>query len=280
MKILLEKYVAIATGEAKGKIFQIYHYHPILHLAYFPGPPEQLIPVDELELINMPFPYWRKEGGSSFYFYPEEGTIQCDTLPINEQIKLCRLRILRAKTFLDLHERNFKANLGSRGKTEIKRSANHLFYLRELEHENQLLGLLERIVPPQPLTKEKRQKLLQEYIAKNPDKTPGANIATSREQILQTTQPQEKLIFAPTEKLKKKPGRPRGAKNVVEASGWLDIKTSKDGTKTFYYCYKVNHWTDEKISISSSKFTEIEQLIKDNYPVKQIIDHILGGKVK
>ncbi|NEQ39199.1 MAG: hypothetical protein F6K40_24275 [Okeania sp. SIO3I5] len=51
------QYLAIATGDSKGQIFKLHNYDKHLQAAYFPGHPQQLIPLDELELINMPFLY-------------------------------------------------------------------------------------------------------------------------------------------------------------------------------------------------------------------------------
>ncbi|NEO55916.1 MAG: hypothetical protein F6K54_24320 [Okeania sp. SIO3B5] len=105
--------------------------------------------------------------------------------------------------------------------------------------ESKLSALLGTIIPITKPNKNTILKLEQEFITKNRPKIAGGNIAAPREEILQTTQSQEKLIFPPTTKLKKKPGRPRGAKNTISASGWIDHRKAKDGSDTIYYCHHI-----------------------------------------
>ncbi len=95
---------------------------------------------------------------------------------------------------------------------------------------------------------------------------------------MQTAQPQEKLIFYPATKLNKKTGRPRGSKNAIPASGWVEEKTNKDCTKSYVYRWNVCHWTKDGLDIPAEKLAEVEQLIKDNYPIEQIKQYLLGSK--
>ncbi|GGA56051.1 hypothetical protein CYANOKiyG1_76830 [Okeania sp. KiyG1] len=145
--------------------------------------------------------------------------------------------------------------------------------------EHKLRDLLQNIIP---ITKPDRNTLLkleQEFITKNRPEIAGGNIAPPREEILQTTQPHEKLIFPPTAKLKKKPGRPRGAKNTIPASGWIDNRPHKDGTITYYYCHHICKWMVDKTEVSARTLPEIKHLIKENYPISQIKEYLLGSRV-
>ncbi|MGD1712862.1 hypothetical protein, partial [Dapis sp. BLCC M172] len=100
MKILHQQFAKITAGEFTGKIFQLNHYHQHLHVAYFPGPPEQLISINDLKLILLPFPYWRTQGEGMVIFTEHPNSKRCDTLPYGEQISLSANRILKLKTHI------------------------------------------------------------------------------------------------------------------------------------------------------------------------------------
>ena len=108
MKILHQQYARITAGEFSGKIFQLNHYHQHLHVAYFPNPPEQLISIDELELVSIPFPYWRTQGEGMIMWTEQLNSKRCDTLPYGEQISLSAERVLKVKTHLKLHKEKLK----------------------------------------------------------------------------------------------------------------------------------------------------------------------------
>lgn len=278
MKTLLNKYFKITTGEFSGKIFQLNHYHQHLHLAYFPGPPEQLISIDELELVILPFPYWRTKGEGMILLTEQPNSKRSDTLPIPEQISLSASRVLKLKTHLKLQKEKLKKTRKIVGTAEEPGDQLYRFLERERIIESKLGDLLGNIIPIAKPNKNTLLKLEQDYITKNRPKIAGGNIAPPREEILQTTQPQEKLIFPPATKLKKKPGRPRGAKNTIPASGWIDIRKAKDGSEIIYYCHHECRWIVDKTEISAAKLPEIEHLIKENYPINQIKEYLSGSK--
>ncbi|NEO55917.1 MAG: hypothetical protein F6K54_24325 [Okeania sp. SIO3B5] len=118
MKILHQQFVKITTGEFSGKIFQLNHYHQHLHLAYFPGPPEQLISIEELELVPLPFPYWRTKGEGMIVWVDKPNSKRCDILPISEQISLSASRVLKLKTHIKLHKEQLKKSRRKIGTVE------------------------------------------------------------------------------------------------------------------------------------------------------------------
>ncbi len=130
MKILHQQFAKITAGEFAGKIFQLNHYHQHLHVAYFPGPPEQLIHINDLEFIHPPFPYWRTKGENMLVWTEQPDSKRCDTLPYGQQISLSAERILRLKTHIKLHKAALK-------KARRKPGGNE-------EPEDQLSRLLER----------------------------------------------------------------------------------------------------------------------------------------
>ncbi|NEN90806.1 MAG: hypothetical protein F6K48_18565 [Okeania sp. SIO3H1] len=279
MKILHQQFAKITTGEFKGKIFQLNHYHQHLHVAYFPGPPEQLISIENLKLVPMPFPYWRTKGEGMMVWTDQPNSKRCDTLPIPEQISLSASRVLKLKTHIKLHKEKLKKTRKNFGGVEEVDDQLYRFLERERVMECKLKGLLGSIIPITQPNKNTILKLEQEFITKNRPKMPGGNIAPPREEILQTTNTQEKPIFPPATKLKKKPGRPRGAKNTIPASGWIDIRKAKDGSDTIYYCHHTCKWLVDKIEISPGKLPEIQSLIEQNYSISQIKEYLLGSKV-
>ncbi len=277
MKILHQQYAKITAGGFSGKIFQLNHYHQHLHVAYFPGPPKQLIHIDNLELVHPPFPYWRTQGEGMIIFTEQPNSKRCDTLPYGEQISLSASRIIKLKTHIKLHKEKLKkARRNLRVKEEPE---DQLYRLLERERtlEFKLKSFLESIIPMVPPGKNVLLKLEEHYINKSSSKNTGGNITPAREEILQTTHSQEKLIFPPVAKLKKKPGRPRGSKNAIPASGWVDIRQTKDGSNTIYYCYHICKWTIDRIEVSNSKLPQLEQLIKEHYPIEQIKKYLLGS---
>ncbi len=279
MKILHQQFAKITAGEFSGKIFQLNHYHQHLHIAYFPGPPEQLIHIDDLELVSMPFPYWRTQGEGMMVWTEQPNSKRCDTLPYGEQISLSAERVLKLETHIKLHKEKLKKARRNLGFKEEPDDQLYRLLKRERVMESKLGDLLGNIVPITPPNKNTLQKLEQDYIANNPQKMAGGNIAPPREEILPTTQPREKLIFPPATKLKKKAGRPRGAKNTIPASGWVDIRKAKDGSDTIYYCHHICKWTVDRTEIPRGKLPEVEHLIKENYPINQIKEYLLGSRV-
>ncbi|MDY7005035.1 MAG: hypothetical protein SWX82_14115 [Cyanobacteriota bacterium] len=243
-----------------------------------PGPPEQLISIEELELITLPFPYWRTKGEGMIVWTEQPNSKRCDTLPIPEQISLSASRVLKIKTHLKLHKETLKKSRRKLVTVEGLDDQLYRFLERERILEYKLRDLLKDIVPVTPPNKNTILKLEQDFITKNRPKNTGGNIAPPREEILQTTQPQEKLIFPPATKLKKKPGRPRGVKNTIPASGWIDNRPNKDGTITYYYCYHICKWTTDRVEVSVGKLPEIKHLIKENYPINQIKEYLLGSR--
>ncbi|MEM1167842.1 MAG: hypothetical protein AAGJ08_01800 [Cyanobacteria bacterium P01_H01_bin.35] len=277
MKILHQQFAKITAGEFAGKIFQLNHYHQHLHVAYFPGPPEQLISINDLELISMPFPYWRTQGEGMIIFTEQPNSKRCDALPYGEQISLSAARVLKLKTHIKLHKDKLKKSRRNLSTGEESPDQLYRFLERERVIESKLSALLGNIIPISKPDKELLLKLEKDFITKNDIKPARANIANPVGEILQTTQPQEKLIFPPATKLKKKPGRPRGAKNVIPPSGWVEEKPNKDGTKSYVYRWNVCHWTKDGLDIPRGKLAEVQQLIKENYPIEQIKNYLLGS---
>lgn len=195
MKILHQQFAKISAGEFSGKIFQLNHYHQHLHVAYFPGPPEQLISIDDLELVNLPFPYWRTKGEGMMVWTDQPNSKRCDTLPIPEQISLSADRVLRIKTHIKLHKEKLKKSRRKIGTAEEPEDQLYGFLERERVLESKLGTLLRNIIPITQPNKNTLLKLEQELITKNRPKMPGGNIAPPREEILQTTNTQEKPIF-------------------------------------------------------------------------------------
>lgn len=167
MKILMGKYFAIATADLKGQIFELNHYHKHLQAAYYRGPLQQLIPLDELEPINMPFPYWRRQKDECLESYPEPGTIECDTLPVQEQINLCRERINLLQLSLSVCKKNIKKYHRKNEEQYLTNCKLHDFISKEIRQENRFILLLKRIVPNTPLSLATKQKIEQDFIAKH-----------------------------------------------------------------------------------------------------------------
>ncbi|MDE5075772.1 MAG: hypothetical protein O4749_06855 [Trichodesmium sp. St5_bin2_1] len=168
MKILHQQFAKIVVGKFAGKIFQLNHYHQHLHVAYFPGPPEQLISITELELISMPFPYWRTQGEGMIFFTEQLDSKRCDTLPYGEQISLSASRILHLQTHIKLHKERLKKARRDLGVDKEALEQLCWFLERERVMESKLSNLLGNIVSVTKPDMIILQELERNYIINNP----------------------------------------------------------------------------------------------------------------
>jgi len=274
MKILHQQYCRITAGEFKGKIFQLNQYHQHLDLAYFPGPPEQLISIEFLELVNMPFPYWRDEGGVMWgAAYPNYK--RCDELSVGEQISLCAERTIKLKAYIKLHKTKLRRISRINSPDTEPTDQTLKFLTRDLAAENRLSTLLNSLViSSAPASQDRLKELTRIYLSNSPQKSSGEKNDKPLEKIFEPTQPEEVGIFSPEEFSAATPGRKLGSKNKKPAVGSIEIATNKKGVKSYIFRWKESTWVSRSKTIPANKLHYVESLRKNGGSIKQILDVI------